>query len=418
MKCSEAVEWMHRYIDHDLSEEESSLLFEHMRSCKDCSEKFALLTELSAKLEDLPKVTPRFSLVDAIMPQLDEIDRARKEGGSAAEDVPGTMVAVQDENTGASGRVDRSERRMRSRAYRTGALGLAAAVVLGVFIYQYEPREVPNAEIASNTAYDKDNSSTGSSASTDEAANDSPTLFTEQLDGESGSNAQNGANKPAADTETQPESPGNAGGSELKAPANNGEKDDQAVPDRSGDDAVPAEADSKAPAEDRAEPKPAQSGSPNDSVTPPKESEVPDQEALVETGDVVGSFKSTPQSPAEDSMADSRLMGITNFTVALNQWTSPDGTYMAEFKDGYLFVYRNDFEGYTLLTDREIDGSWVKGEWSEDGKTFTYETEKDGKTSTHTVDPLENAKQGEPAETADPAQPEGNSGSNASANQP
>lgn len=33
MKCPEAVEWMHRYLDHDLNEEESFLLFEHIRNC-------------------------------------------------------------------------------------------------------------------------------------------------------------------------------------------------------------------------------------------------------------------------------------------------------------------------------------------------------------------------------------------------
>lgn len=86
MKCAEVVEWMHRYIDHDLNDEETSLLFEHIRECSDCAEEFELLNELSAKLSELPDVTPRFSLVDRIMPQLDEIDRARLEEGSAVED--------------------------------------------------------------------------------------------------------------------------------------------------------------------------------------------------------------------------------------------------------------------------------------------------------------------------------------------
>ena len=43
MKCPEVVEWMHRYVDHDLNEEESDLLFEHLRHCEDCAEKFELL---------------------------------------------------------------------------------------------------------------------------------------------------------------------------------------------------------------------------------------------------------------------------------------------------------------------------------------------------------------------------------------
>ncbi|MEI0738159.1 zf-HC2 domain-containing protein [Paenibacillus sp. JTLBN-2024] len=79
MKCPEVVEWMHRYLDYDLSEEETVQLYEHLKHCPECTETFRMLKSLSRDLEDLPKVTPKFSIVDAIMPQLEAIDQARQE---------------------------------------------------------------------------------------------------------------------------------------------------------------------------------------------------------------------------------------------------------------------------------------------------------------------------------------------------
>ncbi|RCX22729.1 putative zinc finger protein [Fontibacillus phaseoli] len=387
MKCPEAVEWMHRYIDHDLNEEESSVLFEHMQNCPECSEKFAILNELSAKLEELPKVTPRFSLVDSILPQLDVIDRARREEGSAAEDVAGTMVAAESTDELSRSRRERPVRRS-SRAYRTGAFGLAAAVILGVFIYQYEPKTMPDAEIASRVAFDS-NSSTAdrsSSSETEESADN----FSKQDGGETGPIMQEDHNTPAADESLK--SSGNGAGGESKSDSSNGGSggsQETTTPDRSGNDAAPPKAAN-----------PAANGGNSGTSSPatldrdknaktPQESAPLNNEGGAEAEDSDASLKTmVPEKAPVDGLADSSMMGIANF-LATNQWPSPDGKYTAELRDNHLYVYRNDAEDRTLLVDQTLDGNWVNGEWSQDGKTFTYETEKDGTSAAHTVQPVQ-----------------------------
>lgn len=74
MKCAEVMEWMHRYLDHDLSQDEMIEMFRHIDDCSSCAEVFDRLQLLSQQLEQLPDVKPPFSLVDSILPQLDQLD--------------------------------------------------------------------------------------------------------------------------------------------------------------------------------------------------------------------------------------------------------------------------------------------------------------------------------------------------------
>ncbi|MFB5677233.1 zf-HC2 domain-containing protein [Paenibacillus terreus] len=143
MKCEEVMDLMQRYVDHDLDELETFELLDHVAECPACAEKFQILQALSRDLEELPAVTPKYSLVDAILPQLDAIDEARREQGSALQEMK--PVTLQ----GAPGRKQHSEplpwwKRTAGRA----ALGVAAAAaVLGVVAVTYEPKAVENAEV-------------------------------------------------------------------------------------------------------------------------------------------------------------------------------------------------------------------------------------------------------------------------------
>mgnify|MGYP001198482131 CR=1 FL=1 len=73
MNCQEVMTYMQRQLDHDLEDHEAEVLFAHIRHCSDCADTFERLKRLSLELESLPKVVPAFSLVDAIMPQLDQL---------------------------------------------------------------------------------------------------------------------------------------------------------------------------------------------------------------------------------------------------------------------------------------------------------------------------------------------------------
>nr|WP_281272184.1 anti-sigma factor [Paenibacillus flagellatus] len=70
------MELMQRHLDRDLIESEQEAMMDHLQQCPECAEMFDRLRQLSQELASLPKVTPPFSLVDSILPQLAEIDRA------------------------------------------------------------------------------------------------------------------------------------------------------------------------------------------------------------------------------------------------------------------------------------------------------------------------------------------------------
>jgi len=67
----EVWEWMQRDMDGDLSPEEREKLFAMLRNNPDLQLAYDRLKRVSEQLEQLPPVTPPYSLVDAILPQLE-----------------------------------------------------------------------------------------------------------------------------------------------------------------------------------------------------------------------------------------------------------------------------------------------------------------------------------------------------------
>lgn len=78
MNCELMIELMQRYVDDNLTVEEEQRLEAHVSTCGQCASTFARLKLLSAELEQLPKVKPRYSVVDSILPKLAEIDRQQQ----------------------------------------------------------------------------------------------------------------------------------------------------------------------------------------------------------------------------------------------------------------------------------------------------------------------------------------------------
>ncbi|MFB6363013.1 zf-HC2 domain-containing protein [Paenibacillus elgii] len=74
--CQEVIELMQRHLDRDLDETEYGRMLQHLQQCPDCTGLFERLVNLSNELECLPKVTPPFSLVDAILPKLEQLEAA------------------------------------------------------------------------------------------------------------------------------------------------------------------------------------------------------------------------------------------------------------------------------------------------------------------------------------------------------
>ncbi len=90
MRCEEVRDWMQRDLDSDLNDIERQALTNHLTRCKECAALHHQLQKLSAHLEQLPDVLPSYSLVDAVLPKLQEIDRQREQNRQQHEEEKGT----------------------------------------------------------------------------------------------------------------------------------------------------------------------------------------------------------------------------------------------------------------------------------------------------------------------------------------
>lgn len=142
MKREVAEEWMSRYLDGDLNGEDTKELFRYMDEHPDAAETFRIMTALSLRLEKLPDVKPRYSLVDAILPQLDELDAQRRTDSAAEIGIMERQKPEVDEV--AERRRQRGNWRDRLPVRTIGGI-VAAGVVLGISIASYEPKTLTDA---------------------------------------------------------------------------------------------------------------------------------------------------------------------------------------------------------------------------------------------------------------------------------
>lgn len=148
MKREVAEEWMNRYLDGDLSEEDADILFRHIDNNPDDADTFRIMSALSLQLEKLPDVKPKFSLVDSILPTLDDIDAERRAEIASDIGIMEPQHEKQDEFT--ERRRQRSSWRDRLPVRTIGGL-VAAGVILGVSIATYEPKTLSDAGPAPST---------------------------------------------------------------------------------------------------------------------------------------------------------------------------------------------------------------------------------------------------------------------------
>lgn len=114
---------MQRYIDGDLDQQETSLMMDHVGQCPDCAAMLVKLQRLSNDLEQLPRVVPRFSLVDAILPELERIQ--------ASEAVGAPLVQEDNNSLPSHTRSGRPNRHL----YRKLTGVIAAGVVAGLILF-------------------------------------------------------------------------------------------------------------------------------------------------------------------------------------------------------------------------------------------------------------------------------------------
>lgn len=402
MKCPEVVEWMHRYLDNDLNEENTSEMMEHITHCSQCSETFRILKSLSHELEELPHVIPRYSLVDAIMPQIDAIDRARLEKSAAQERSADEMVPVPLPRAS-----DPRKRFLSSTAARTMIGAVAAVGIIGVAIFTYSPEEVSEAEIqykeeatTSTDTGDVTNDKVMKNASNN-VKGVAPTSYDTVED--TGSSEPEGISNQDKNTPDSNSTQGN----ELEAPTESIEPISPSTvaedPDSSSvkvNDPSQQALENSNPSAKVGEDKAKASGA--DTTRVADTSQIADTSRIAESNpEDAPMSKVNVDPPKEDSSKkitdgidpiptkDTIMSGITSFsaTVTPQSWDSPDGKVTAVLENEKLVIYQLPIEGEvekSVIQSIKIVGTWVTGGWSSDGKVFTYQTSVDDKVTDHT----------------------------------
>jgi hypothetical protein len=77
MNCDEVIDLIQRDLDETILEEEHRQVAAHTASCQACAKMQARLHHLNLGLMNLPNVAPAYSLVDAILPELEKLDAAK-----------------------------------------------------------------------------------------------------------------------------------------------------------------------------------------------------------------------------------------------------------------------------------------------------------------------------------------------------
>lgn len=147
MTCDEVMEFMQRHLDGDLNEGEHKRMSEHLDACPDCADMMERLQQIDQDLANLPKVTPAFSLVDAILPRLEQIDAGlpvERADAAASE-----MHLAKTERTADAGAPGEGAQRKRpwyarGRLAQFGGLA-AAAAVFGILIVNGLPKSLDDA---------------------------------------------------------------------------------------------------------------------------------------------------------------------------------------------------------------------------------------------------------------------------------
>lgn len=380
MNCQEVMEYMQRQLDGDLDEREAEILMTHTRHCQDCATMLDRLQLLSVGLESLPKVTPSYSLVDAIMPRLMELQPESSESAITEEPL-----------------VKRAERAGRFSGWknrftvRTIGGVIAAAVVAGLFLVTYKPGDMNNLDESASQLMIADTaaeSRSGANTSADMAPTDNEAAADRKVEVESvprmgiveqSDNRQQEASKTAIDKDSvEPlknkaeESLPETEKSQSKVQSPNYEKtitggsaaDNYFVADQSG---VSLGAN---PLPDNPVIGNSISGNVNDGAAY-------GSKGIVAEGAGASGMKQSPQYSVE-------------------QTVSPDGAYKVVIVNDQLQIYL--IADSTLLFESvKRAGGFIGLQWSDDSKALTYETAADdGKLAKFIIDPKNGTEQKQP----------------------
>lgn len=349
MTCQEVIEYMNRQLDGDLDEHEYEILMNHTRHCPDCAAMFERLKKLSDELGNLPHVMPKYSLVDAILPQLEEIVPFRQPEAAAVEIAPVAVPAPTQQTT----RRAKERHQLRFRAI-TGII--AASVAAGLFLVSYNAGLFPS----SSHSFDDDKVQT---AAADTSAN-SAAVQKQFKEVQPYANNANDTGKAHVNTESiDPD--------QSASSADSAGNDDYHVTTEEELGIAASESEAGGSTDNQGN----SSGGSNEPASGNKGAS---------TGEVP-SVKGPSQGIGDGSEPN---QGIAGFTPAPLEVASPDGSYIAKAVGYQIHVYKNgDDAGKAVYDSIRRNGKVATLSWSEDGKQITYEVQlESGGMERYTID--------------------------------
>jgi len=378
MRCQEVMELMQRYLDMDLAEAEEQTMLAHLRVCPECSDMFERLKLLQEELAELPKVAPPYSIVDSILPKLEEL-ALWQEPGAASDSTAAAPARVASEGKVVVMEDQRERRGLIS--WRVVAGVAAAGIVLGMFIFS--SNSAVHDKSAESMLMDMKGSNNASSTK----------IMANQAGAPQADNSA-GASKDVADTYVAKDQYGGTVTTEP-SPQAKGDKPitvDSAVVVRS-DTTVTTSSAGGTEQKTQKEPSTKESMGALPSQEKPKAAAAPTEAPREE---------SSP-APAPSNQADSESFrktvndtnsGITSFTLTANpssapvqQSVSPNGDYTASVKDSSFHLTGKD--GRTLFTVSPAlkEGERLElGKWTEPAKVTYLIHHADGQSTTFQVD--------------------------------
>ncbi|MFD2333767.1 anti-sigma factor family protein [Cohnella sp. GCM10020058] len=388
MNREEGMELVQRSIDGDLNEEESSRLQLYLQHYPECAALLERLTRLSEELTQLPHVTPRYSLVDAILPQLERIvpepapDAVRAPAAAAAPE-------LRSRRTG-----------NRKSVYRSLAAVVAAGVVAGVLLIAHPFSLLPDSD-QQKAALEQE-----SAAQSEAGAASSDLMRKNMMDDETAPDAADKIAGASASSEQSQSSSASEGSADGASPSVGGTSLNASGGGASGSSAgatgvVPtAKIETQKPTAD-SNAAPGSAGGSRLEIAPPAAassgmSDKTDQDThnfASAQGD--GPVRSGPAAsgPAATEAPTIANVPEMSLSAAMPSWASPDGKLTALAYQGGLRIVKT--EGLeTVFESGNREGAVSDVSWGQNGQDLYYTwTDASGKATDFWWNAKENREQ-------------------------
>ncbi len=347
MTNQEVNEYMQRFLDDDLNEEELEALMEHIRLTPASALLFERLQRLDSELEQLPKVFPPMSIVDSILPRLELAGVAEQPSVIEPSTIDGTRRRAAPIEHRAT---------LRDRVnFRVLGGVVAAGIVLTLFFSNFGPQmsfNIADEDSAANMSLDSIVVAEGNAELTNEAA----TSKIQEIE-----TGQGDAKEEISDV-------GTFGINAADQPSTQMDINSATTNDA---------ADTPTPWVDNG-------SSSGFAETPGSEARV-GEESLDTAPDTAPATKASPEEPiSEEEPAEERMMLTT--TAQLPTVVSPNelltGT-VTNLAEGGQQIFITDQNGNQVYESEVYLGSLHELTWSPDSSQLHFEAKLDNETTVH-----------------------------------